>query len=168
VIVDIDITDEIGVTLRGRVDEASVLRAHSTLPEGFAGHDVQITVLRSKLRTPAANNYLWGALYPYLLDGLRELALKAGETCPFKDKDALHVAMKHRFIGVTVTRFLGEEVEQPPTTKLPAAKFSAYVELMSAWAAQLGIELPQPREWGLKLDDYQARIPEPGEGIDGI
>lgn len=99
----------------------------------------------SERRSLAQNRLLWGVVYPQLLDGLRELALSVGETCPFRDTEELHAAMKHRFLGRTVTRFLGEEWEHDPTTTtLSVEQFSVFIRQVTEWGATKGVYVEMP------------------------
>jgi hypothetical protein len=48
----------------------------------------------------------------------------------------------------TVTTFLGETIEQPPSSaKLTTTEFYWYVEQIRAWALSLGIFIASPDEW---------------------
>lgn len=160
--IDLDVEDEIGISVEGRVIgrefKPRVPFLWERALDGLDGQDVRITLARRKLRTPRANSYLWSAVYPFLLDGLRELALNAGEVCPFKDKKAVHRAMKHRFrdvLGTAVSVFLGEEFPDEPTTRVSGPRFHRYIEHLTLWAAERGISIPQPHEYGLTVPSGQ-------------
>jgi hypothetical protein len=153
-LIDIDNRPDVGVDLQGRV-EADAAGEGVLVPEAarrwlkelkaLIGEDVRITLRRWKKRTVRQNAYLWGVVYAVLLDGLRKLALEAGETCPFDSDEDLHEAMKHRFLGITVVTFLGESIELPPSTaKLSTRQFSGYVEGIAQWGASLAIFIPPP------------------------
>ncbi len=58
---------------------------------------LRLTLSRvSQRRSDAQNRLLWGVIYAQVLDALRELALEVGESCPFRDAEDLHEALKHR------------------------------------------------------------------------
>jgi hypothetical protein len=98
----------------------------------------------SERRSSIQNRLLW-YVYRQVLEGLRELALEAGETSPFRDEDDVHEAMKHLFLGVTVRRFKGGEIEiLPSTTTLDTFQFSRYVNNVVAWAAKHGVYVEMP------------------------
>ena len=107
---------------------------------------LRITISRvSQRRSTAQNRLLW-RVYREILRELRTLALDVGEPCPFRDEEDVHQAMKHLFIGVTVQRFRGEEIEIPPTTtKLTIEQFSAYLSaIVGYWSKRtIYIEMPE-------------------------
>jgi hypothetical protein len=153
-LIDIDLRPDVGVELEARVEgdaagEGVIVPAAAKrwLKElkALIGEDVRVTLRRWKKRTAKQNRYLWGVVYAVLLDGLRKLALEAGEVCPFDSDEDLHEAMKHRFLGITLVTFLGESIELPPSTaKLSTRQFSGYVEGIARWAASLSIFIPPP------------------------
>jgi hypothetical protein len=153
-LIDIDNRPDVGVELDARV-EADAAGAGVIVPaaaqrwlrelKALIGEDVRIILRRWKKRTAQQNRYLWGVVYAVLLDGLRKLALEAGEVCPFDSDEDCHAAMKHRFLGISLVTFLGESIELPPSTaKLSTVQFSAYVEAIARWAASIGIFIPPP------------------------
>jgi len=127
----------------------------ATLGE-LVGQPVRVTLTRQKAaRSAAMNRLLWGPVYGDILAGLRQLAVEAGERCPFASKDDLHSAMKYLILGSTVTsvprRRAGavrwDTIELPSTTtKLTSEQFSAYIEGCCRWAAERGVYVRQPGE----------------------
>ncbi len=111
---------------------------------------ITVTLARmKKRRSNAANRYLWGVVYMTLLNGFRQIAADAGEAAPFRTKEAVHEAMKHRFLGLDILRLPGgEEMEVPTSTaKLTVQQFTAYWQAIAAWAAlRYGIYIPLPNE----------------------
>jgi hypothetical protein len=108
----------------------------------WAGKRVLVTVEKEKkVRSDPQNRLLWGLIYEDLLAGLRELAVEAGEKCPFRTKDELHEAMKHVFIGPTVVKVPGAgEMEIPPRSRsLTTDQFSEFISQILKWAAERGI-----------------------------
>jgi hypothetical protein len=156
-LLDIDARPDVGVELEARM-EADAAGEGVIVPlagerwkretRRLIGKSIRVTLTRWKKRSNQANKYYWGGVLGTLLVKLRELASDRGETCPFESDTALHEAMKHRFLGVKVIEFLGETIEQPPSSaRLSSTEFSAYIELIAAWAASIGIYIPQPHEW---------------------
>jgi hypothetical protein len=156
-LIDLDARPDVSIELEARV-EADAAGEGAIVPLAGArwkrelrrliGKSIRVSLIRWKKRSVRANRYYWGGVLGTLLEKLRELALDRGETCPFESDEALHEAMKHRFLGVKVVEFLGETIEQPPSSaRLSSAEFSAYIELIAAWAASIGIYIPQPHEW---------------------
>lgn len=112
------------------------------------GQLVRVTVARLKSRRSTKQNaYLWAVAYPHVLEGLRALALDAGEVCPVRDVTHLHTLMKHRFLSVPPVKVGGEAFrDEPTTTTLDLEGFSTYVSAIHAWAAQRGIYVPAAGE----------------------
>lgn len=106
---------------------------------------LRLTLSRvSQRRSYAQNRLLWH-VYGQILQRLREVAMECSEECPFRDDEDLHEAMKHLFIGVTVRRFRGEEIEIPPTTtKLTIEQFSAFLEAIVGYWSQRGVYVEMP------------------------
>jgi hypothetical protein len=99
----------------------------------------QVCVTLSRIherRSSAQNRMLW-AIYTQVLAGLRELAAEVGERCPFKTTEELHGAFKYLFLGTSVVKVAGSEMELPATTtKLTVEQFSSYVEQVIKWAGE--------------------------------
>jgi hypothetical protein len=112
------------------------------------GQLVRVTVARLRSRRSGPQNaYLWSTVYPHVLEGLRALALDAGEVCPVRDDSHLHRLMKHRFLSAPPVRLGGEDfTDEPTTTQLDIEEFSAYVSAIQAWAAQRGVYVPAAGE----------------------
>jgi hypothetical protein len=108
----------------------------------WAGKRVWVEVRREKRRrSDAQHRLLFGPIYDDLLEGLRGLAAEAGEKCPFKDKEALHSAMKYLFLGTTVVKVPGAgELEMESSSKtLTTEQFSEFVSKILRWGAERGI-----------------------------
>lgn len=126
-------------------DQAAWIRTLAKLK----GLDVVVKIDRpKKTRSLQANAYLWAVVYPDVLDGLRELAVAAGEKCPFKDVDELHEAMKYMVLGVEVVEVPGVGTLERPstTTTLTTGEFARYVDTIIRWAGERGIPVRQPGE----------------------
>lgn len=91
-------------------------------------------------RSQQANAYLWAVVYPVLLDGLRQIAMDAGEECPVRSLEHLHEIGKATFLpAVQVAPGL---VDRPTTTTLNTAEFAAYVNALVGYGAERGIWVP--------------------------
>lgn len=91
-------------------------------------------------RSQQANAYLWAVVYPALLDGLRQIAMDAGEECPVRSLEHLHEICKATFLpAVQVAPGL---VDRPTTTTLDTAQFAAYVNALVGYGAERGIWVP--------------------------
>lgn len=107
-------------------------------------------------RTPNQNGWLWGCVYPLLLDGL----LDAG--WEFTSVRQVHEFFK-RLVAHdrVVNRHTGEIVEIPQSTAaMDTQQFSAYVEALRSYGSEfLGVTIPDPdKGWR-----HNAR-PEPARG----
>lgn len=108
----------------------------------FVGQNVVVRVERPKaVRSNAANAYLWGVVYPDVLEGLRELAAAHGERCPWETADDAHAAFKYMFLGTRVVTLPGAgQVEMPSTTTtLTTGQFAVYVDKIIRWAGERAI-----------------------------
>jgi hypothetical protein len=116
----------------------------------LVGKTVRLTVTRQKgARSSAQNRYLWAVVYEDYLNGLKARAADVGAVLPFKDKDALHYHLKHKYIGQTVDHFEGEPVYGDPTsTALTVEQFSDYITAIMAEAAARAIYIrPANKDW---------------------
>lgn len=109
---------------------------------------VRVRLFRQKeRRTPEANNYIWGIVYPDILAGLKQLAEDVGELPVFTDEDDLHEAMKWTFLRrVYALPGAGELEAMPRSSKLSKAEFSEYVDKVKRWAAERRIWVREPLE----------------------
>ena len=125
---------------------STVARWNAVLGRHAEKGPLRLAVSRvSQARSLKQNALLWGCVYPQILEGLRELVLEAGERCPFPDEAALHDALKHRFLGVSVVKVAGEDFELPPTTtRLTIEQFSVYIRAVVEWASTIGIYVEMP------------------------
>lgn len=132
-LIDVDLMDEVAVTVGARVLEDRTF--HPTDRDEWrhamselAGHDLRVTLMRAKLRSPRANRLLW-ALYREILAKLRKRCIEAGINCPFATEDELHDYFKAHLIGAKVVELFGKRTTIPPrSSKLTSSEFSAYVE----------------------------------------
>jgi hypothetical protein len=69
---------------------------------------VKVTIERpKKTRSQEASNYTWGVVYVDALAGLRQIAMDAGEECPFKNAEEFHSAMKYLCYGMEQVKLPG-------------------------------------------------------------
>ena len=97
--------------------------------------------LRRNPRSNDQNGWLWGCIYPMLLDGL----LAAG--WEFTDVEQVHEFFKSLFAKESVVnRHTGEIVDFPTSTaKMDTVTFASYCEQLRLWGREyLGIEIPDP------------------------
>ena len=97
--------------------------------------------LRRNPRSNDQNGWLWGCIYPMLLDGL----LNAG--WEFTDVEQVHEYFKSMFAQQSVVnRHTGEIVDFPTSTaRMDTVTFASYCEQLRLWGREyLGIEIPDP------------------------
>lgn len=98
-----------------------------------------------KGRTLNQNEWLWGCVYPILLDGL----LDAG--WEFTSVEQVHEFFKARFAKEKVVNYdTGEIVELPKSTaSMDTQQFSTYVDMLRDYAADyLNVNIPEPdKNW---------------------
>jgi hypothetical protein len=132
VTVDLDVRDDVAYVIGARVLEDGTFHPSDReqwrkAMTDLAGHDLRVTLMRFKLRSPRANRLLW-ALYRDILAGLREKCMEAGIVCPFATEDDLHTYFKGHLIGARTVEFMGKLITMPPrSSKLSSVEFSEYV-----------------------------------------
>lgn len=96
-------------------------------------------------RTLNQNGYLWGCVYPILLDGLLEAGWE------FTSLEQVHEFFKKQIaLDRVVNRHTGEIVQIPKSTAtMDTQQFTAYVEALRDYAHDfLGVTIPDPdRNW---------------------
>jgi hypothetical protein len=96
-------------------------------------------------RTNNQNEWLWGCVYPLLLEGL----LDAG--WEFTTVEQVHEYFKSMLASaVVVNRDTGEVVEIPQSTaQMDTVQFSSYVQKLRDYASEyLNVEIPDPdKNW---------------------
>lgn len=99
-------------------------------------------------RTLNQNDWLWGCVYPVLLDGL----LDAG--WEFTSVEQVHEFFKKQIAQEQVVNYdTGEIVEIPRSTAtMDTQQFSAYIEKLREYARDfLNVEIPEPdKNWKAK------------------
>ena len=120
----------------------TVRSACATLPGGV--YTVTVEKAASK-RSGDQNAYLWGCVYPMLLDGLTDAGWE------LTGLEQVHEYMKSVMAGESVVnRTTGEIVTLPSaTSRMSKAEFSAYCDRLRDYAREfLGVEIPDPdRFW---------------------
>jgi len=129
----------------------------------FEGKAVAVTIERKKnIRSSPQNRYYWGVLLKHLTQALQ---YEMPDT--IITKQLVHDLMKEKFLPVVkgdkervVVQSTGEVLEVPySTTKLTTTEMMHYKDLIQAWAAELGIILPDPHEdWGDLVTDIDKEI----------
>jgi len=90
-------------------------------------------------RSDAQNAFLWGVVYPSILEG-------GGEALAGWQKDDLHEFMLGEHFGWETLTLGGRTVHKPVrrSSRLNKQDFSDYLEFLSRRAAELGIVIPEP------------------------
>lgn len=90
-------------------------------------------------RSDAQNAFLWGVVYPSILEG-------GGEALAGWQKDDLHEYMLGEHFGWETLTLGGRTVHKPVrrSSRLNKQDFSDYLEFLSRRAAELGIVIPEP------------------------
>ena len=108
---------------------------------------VEVKRLRDK-RSLDQNGWLWGCIYPLLLDAL------IAEGWEFTEEEQVHEYFKGMFCKQRkVNKNTGEVVEFPRSTaEMDTVTFSEYCEQLREYGREfLNVEIPDPsREWRLK------------------
>lgn len=96
-------------------------------------------------RTLNQNEWLWGCVYPILLDGLLEAGWE------FTSVEQVHEFFKHQMaLDKVVNRHTGEIVIIPTSTAtMDTQQFSVYVDKLREYAEEfLNVTIPSPdRDW---------------------
>lgn len=106
------------------------------------GRRVHLTVQREQQRRSLkANAYLWGVVY-------HEIAEWSGHTA-----DEIHDCMKSLFLPPRELLFpTGEEIPAHGSTRvLNMEEFSEYVSKVKLWAAEQGLQIPEPDDLRVAL-----------------
>lgn len=110
--------------------------------------DGMYQIVIKKVRNPRSldqNGWLFGLIYPMLLDGL----LDAG--WEFTDIEQVHEFFKTQFtVDKVVNKHTGEIIEFPSSTaKMDTVTFSTYCEKLRDYASEyLNIDIPDPdKDW---------------------
>ncbi len=122
----------------GRFSLRHLFAEFKSLDDGY--YAISITKTR-KTRTNEQNRWLWGCVYPMLLQGL----LDAG--WEFTSVDQVHEFFKGLFAREKLVNFhTGEIIEIPSSTKImDTVTFSTYVDALRNYAQEyLSIEIPEP------------------------
>ena len=100
-----------------------------------------------KVRKPRSgdqNGWLWGCVYPMLLDGLVDAGWE------FTSTEQVHEFFKtHLSSEKVINKYTGDIIEFPQSTSLmDTVTFSAYCEKLRDYAAEyLGVEIPEPDKY---------------------
>lgn len=109
---------------------------------GYPPGTYQVTIYPvGDLRSSEQNRYLWGVVYPFLLDGLREIGY------PYTSIREVHDFCKRTFADRHVNYHSGEIIDIPESTKeMDRKTFATYLQVIREWALEyLGIDIPDPQ-----------------------
>ncbi len=131
----------------GRYDARPLLNYLSTRKDGQYKLDV---VMVRKKRSLSQNAWLWGCIYPMLLNGLN------AQGWEFTTCDEVHEFFKTLFMQRTyVNKDTGEVIKMPNSTaKMTTIVFSEYCEQLRKYAYEfLNLIIPDPIKEGVTADD---------------
>lgn len=120
---------------------------YAWLNQAYNGiYRLEITRVR-KPRTGDQNEWLWGCIYPMMLDGLLEAGWE------FTSKEEVHDYMLSLLAAKkVVNKYTGEIVTFPGSTAaMDTVEFSTYCESLRDYAREyLNVEIPDPdKDWRL-------------------
>lgn len=133
--------------LTGHIDNQGKLSVyrHQELTDWRLKHTGKEVVLslkvKRKYRSTNQNGYYWGCVVPMVRDAMNSYGNEF-------DSDTAHEFLKKEFNTKEVEVHEGHFVKVPVSTSdLDTAEFSAYIELIRRFAAEvLGIYIPNPNE----------------------
>ena len=131
---------------RGRFDLRMIYDAFRGLSDGT--YSVSIKRIR-KNRSNSQNGWLWGCIYPMLLDALIDVGWDE-----FTNLEQVHEFCKMKFTTETiVNKHTGEIVTIPHSTKaMNTTEFSSYTDKIREFASEyLNTEIPDPNSTNLKV-----------------
>ena len=107
------------------------------------GCKYKITISKADKRSLQQNNYYWEILDEYVQPLLYELGWEH-----VKNKEAAHEFMCSLFLKVSDVNIQTGEMKERirSTTELTKLEFSAYLEDIWRWSAELGVDIPSPNE----------------------
>lgn len=132
--------DTIRITkTNGWFDLTEVFKAVLKLADG----DYTITVKKSRnTRSDRQNRYLWGVVYPHLLQGFTDAGWDE-----ITNEEQIHEICKAKFLTTeAVNKQTGEIMNYPlSTAKMDTIQFATYVDQIIAFALEyLNTVIPQP------------------------
>lgn len=122
----------------GAIDLRAVISHFNNAPDGY--YSVEIKKTRKK-RSNDQNAWLWGCIYPMLLQGLNEAGWE------FTDEEQVHEFFKRQMTAdKVINKHTGEIIEFPKSTaSMDTVAFSSYCEKLREYAREyLEIEIPDP------------------------
>lgn len=113
---------------------------------GMSNGKYQFTIKKvRKPRTLDQNAWLWGCIYPMMLDGLIDAGWE------FTDIEQVHEFFKSQFtVDKVINKYTGEIIEFPSSTsKMDTVVFTTYCEKLREYSNEyLNIDIPDPnKEW---------------------
>lgn len=106
------------------------------------GHYRVIVERIYKKRSNPQNAYLWGVVYPLILQGLKDLGYE------LVTPEQVHELMKFKFLQTEIANKDGEYIETiRSTTELTTTEFMDYLAEIWTWSKEyLNIYIPEPNE----------------------
>lgn len=127
-----------------KIDGYFNLRTISEFFRTASNGSYMLTITKQRIgRTLNQNDWLWGCVYPILLDGL----LDAG--WEFTSVEQVHEFFKKQMVQDKVVNYsTGEIVEIPRSTAtMDTQQFSMYVDALRAYAEEfLNVTIPEPNK----------------------
>ncbi len=111
------------------------------------GPDGKYMITIKKVRKPRSNDqnaWLWGCIYPLLLDALIDAGYE------FTDTEQVHEFFKSQFtIDRVINKHTGEIIEFPrSTSQMDTVTFSTYCEKLREYGEEyLDVEIPDPDKY---------------------
>lgn len=109
---------------------------------GYPPGTYQVTIYPvGDLRSSEQNRYLWGVVYPLLLEGLEDIGYAYTTT------QEVHEFCKRTFSDRYVNYHSGEIIDIPDSTKeMDRKTFATYLQVIREWSLNyIGIEIPDPQ-----------------------
>lgn len=138
--------------------EAGRAEAHAEIDRRTKGKFTMTLEKHIGTRTAAQNRLLWW-MYPHVAIAMEEQGWAK------LDKDGVHHEMRMEFLYTAVVNpRTGEERKIPKSTrKLNVREFSAYVENILKFAADLGYAIPMPGDWLSEIEEMERKEQQPKE-----
>ena len=123
----------------GIVNKMAVKRFFETLKDGR----YELKAERLNKRSSQQNRYLWGCVYEYVLQGLKDAGFDAVQT-----KEDCHMICKNLFLKIQKPDKDGVVLEIfRSTSSLSKTEMMEYIDRVCQWAAEyLNVAIPLPNE----------------------
>ena len=104
-------------------------------------------------RSNPQNSFLWGVVYPIVLEGLKQAGFEE-----FEEDEQVHDLLKCRFLKKDIVNKDGEVIETVGMTKnLTTTEFMDYLSEIGKWSSEyLNVYIPEPGEQTeIKFEDNE-------------